>query len=310
MLRSAYLRLSITDRCNLRCVYCLPEDARFAPSRASAAELMRLSELVSRAVPVRKVRITGGEPTLSDDLVAHVRHARTLAGEVGLTSNGVLLEPLLPALREAGLAKVNISLDALDAESFRRFSRRDGLERVVASIRAAKRLGFAPVKVNAVAMRATDYAALVRFAAWEGIHLRFIELMAIGEARSLRRDDYVAADEMRRRIFDAGISLTERVDRDEPTARVWAIDGHDADECSVGFITTVSAPFCATCDRIRLSSQGRFFTCLMDNQGVDLLAPLRAGDEDAVVERAREAVARKAPPTEFVRHEVMAAIGG
>ena len=305
-----YLRVSVTDRCNLRCVYCLPADPRFAANRASTPDLLRLTRLVTEAAGVQKIRITGGEPTLCDDLVEHVRHARGLVPVVGLTTNGILLEPLLPALRDAGLNRLNISLDALDAESFRRVSRRDGLDRVVSSIRAAKRLGFDPVKVNAVAMAGTDYAALSRFAAWEGIHLRFIELMSIGEARPWQADEYVSADGMRQRIFDAGISLSERTDRDEPTSRVWSIDGTPIEEASIGFITTTSAPFCATCDRLRLSSQGRLYTCLMDNHGHDLLTPLRAGDDGAVIAAVRAAVAAKAPPARFVRDEVMAAIGG
>lgn len=305
-----YLRISVTDRCNLRCVYCLPEDARFASSRAGDDELMALARWIALAAGVRKIRLTGGEPTLNPRLADHVRHAKTLVPIVGLTTNGVLLGPLLPELHEAGLNRLNISLDALDGESFRRFARRDGLDLVVAAIRSARRLGFDPVKVNAVAMDGTDYAGLVRFAAWEGVHLRFIELMAIGEARAFQADAYVSAEEMRRRIAAAGIALHERTDCDEPTSRVWSIDGHDPASCSVGFITTVSQPFCATCDRLRLSSQGKLFTCLMDNAGNDLLAMLRSGDHDGLVARVRRAVANKAPPAEFVRHEVMASIGG
>lgn len=305
-----YLRVSLTDRCNLRCVYCLPEQAQFAATRATSGELRRLMALVWAAASVRKIRLTGGEPTLCDDLPEFVAHARSLVDVVGLTTNGVLLEPMLPQLQAAGLNRLNISLDALDAESFQRFARREGLDRVVSAIRAARRYGFAPLKINAVALPQTDYAALVRFAAWEGVHLRFIELMAIGEARAFQAGAYVSADVMRRRIFDAGIRLSERSDRDEPTARVWSIDEHDVGECSVGFITTVSQPFCATCDRLRLSSQGRLFTCLMDNTGHDLLTPLRAGDEDGVKAIVAAAVKAKRPPATFVRHENMASIGG
>ena len=301
-----YLRVSVTDRCNLRCVYCLPEDARFAPNRASTNDLKRLTRLIHEAADVRKIRLTGGEPTLCDDLVEHVRHARELAPVVGLTTNGVVLEPLLPALQEAGLNRLNISLDALDAESFRRFSRRDGLNKVVSSIRTARRLGFTPVKVNAVAMQDTDFAALVRFAAWEGIHLRFIELMAIGEARPFQSAEYISSSVIRERLFAAGISLRERTDRDEPTSRVWAIDDHVIDDCSVGFITTTSAPFCATCDRLRLSSQGRLHTCLMDDRGHQLLGL----DDDEVRAAVRHAVSLKAPPATFVRVGNMASIGG
>ena len=305
-----YLRVSLTDRCNLRCVYCLPADARFAPQRASTSEIIRLTRLIQVSAGVHKIRLTGGEPTLCDDLIEHVRAARELVPIVGMTTNGVLLEPLLPALAEAGLNRLNISLDALDAEQFQRLSRRDGLARVVSAIRAAPRHGFTPLKVNAVAMQTTDLAALVRFAAWEGVHLRFIELMAIGEARPFQAEAYISATTMRERLFDAGIQLTERIDRDEPTSRVWAIDDHDVETCSVGFITTTSAPFCATCDRLRLSSQGRLYTCLMDNHGHDLLDDLRRGDEDAVRTTIVRAVDAKRPPDSFVRYDNMAAIGG
>jgi cyclic pyranopterin phosphate synthase len=266
--------------------------------------------LIWAAAGVKKIRLTGGEPTLCDDLPEFVAHARSLVNVVGMTTNGVLLEPMLPALQAAGLNRLNISLDALDGEGFRKFSRRDGLDRVLSAIRAARRFGFAPLKINAVAMPDTDYAMLTRFAAWEGVHVRFIELMAIGEARAFQPTAHVTADAMRQRIFDAGIRLTQRTDRDEPTSRVWAIDEHDPSTCSVGFITTVSQPFCATCDRLRLSAQGRLFTCLMDNTGHDLLTALRAGDEDAVKATVITAVRGKKPPLSFVRHENMAAIGG
>ena len=305
-----YLRVSLTDRCNLRCVYCLPEEARFASSRASFAELSRLTTLIASQAGVGKIRLTGGEPTLCDDLVEHARHARSLVGTVGMTTNGVLLQPLLPALKQAGLNRLNISLDALDAEGFRRISRRDGLAKVIASIRAAQRLGFTPLKVNAVAMQDTAYAELVRFAAWEGVHLRFIELMAIGEARHFQAAEYVAAETMRARIAASGIALSECLERDEPTSRIWTIDGHPPAACSVGFITTMSQPFCATCNRLRLSSQGRLFTCLMDNAGIDLLTPLRSADEQEVRGLIARAVAGKRPPARFVRDESMAAIGG
>ena len=305
-----YLRVSLTDRCNLRCVYCLPSDARFAAERATAPEIMRLTRLIHAIAKVHKIRLTGGEPTLCDDLIEHVRTARELVPIVGMTTNGTLLEPLLPALAEAGLNRLNISLDALDAEQFHRLSRRDGLHRVVAAIRAAQRQGFTPLKINTVAMQQTEVAALVRFAAWEGVHLRFIELMAIGEARTFQAQAYLSSAAIRERLFESGIRLTERIDRDEPTSRVWAIDDHEVETCSVGFITTMSAPFCATCDRLRLSSQGRLYSCLMDNHGYDLLADLKRGDEDVVRATILQAVGEKRPPDSFVRIENMAAIGG
>ncbi len=262
------------------------------------------------AAGVKKIRLTGGEPTLCDDLPEFVAHARSLVDVVGMTTNGVLLEPMLPALQAAGLNRLNISLDAIDVDGFHKLARRDGLDRVISAIRAARRYGFTPLKVNAVALPETDYAKMTQFAAWEGVHVRFIELMAIGEARSFQPSSYISAHTMRQRIFDAGIRLTERIDLNEPTSRVWSIDDHDPAQCSVGFITTVSQPFCATCDRLRLSAQGRLFTCLMDNTGHDLLTDLRAGREDAVKSTIIAAVQGKKPPAQFVRHENMASIGG
>jgi cyclic pyranopterin phosphate synthase len=305
-----YLRLSITDRCNLRCVYCLAEDARFQARRLARSELRQLMHQVADAAGVTKIRITGGEPTLCDDLVPIVRDARGLAATVGLTTNGMLLEPLLPALQDVGLERLNISLDAVDAAGFQRFARRSGLERVVSAIRAAHRLGFAPIKINAVARQDSDVAALVRFAAWEGVHLRFIELMAIGEARASHAEHVITADAIRARLAAAGIHLRACPERDDPTARVWAVAGQDPAVSSVGFITTMSQPFCATCDRLRLTSQGRLFTCLMDNAGVDLLPFLRRGDAPGLRTAVRRAVAGKRPPELMQRYDTMAAIGG
>jgi GTP 3',8-cyclase len=305
-----YLRVSLTDRCNLRCRYCLPEHARFAPDRASASELQRMMALIAAAVPLHKIRLTGGEPTLCEDVVDHVRFARTLVDIVGMTSNGILLEALLPELQAAGLNRLNISLDTVDPERFRAISRRDGLPQVLAAIRRASALGFTPLKIDAVALPETDYGDLLRLALHENLHLRFIELMAIGEALPWQAEAKIESETIRARLFADGFSLTERRDRDEPTARVYAVDGHNVEDCSLGFVTTVTQPFCATCDRLRLSSQGRFYTCLMDDTGHELLEPLRAGDEDEVIRRVRHAVALKAPPERMERHTVMAEIGG
>jgi cyclic pyranopterin phosphate synthase len=305
-----YLRVSLTDRCNLRCVYCLDEQARFAAERCRGAELRRLVELVVAAGAVHKIRITGGEPTLDPDLVTQVAHAARLVPEVGMTTNGLLLEPLLEPLQAAGLRRLNISLDAVDPDGFRRFSRREGLEQVLSSIRRAKALGFAPLKVNAVATGESNVAALVDFARFEGIHLRFIELMAIGPARDWQAHALISAYEIRRRLWEQGISLIEARARDEPTSRVYTLPGCDPNEVSIGFIPPSSQPFCATGDRLRLTSQGTFHTCLFDEAGVDLLTPLRAGDEAEVQRRVQLAVAAKRPPQHFIRSGSMAAIGG
>jgi GTP 3',8-cyclase len=305
-----YLRVSITDRCNLRCTYCLPEDARFAASSLTPDELDRLVGAVCAAVPVHKIRITGGEPTLNPHLARHVRSAAWLVPTVGMTSNGVLLERLLPELREAGLTRLNISLDAADAAGFARSTRRDRFAEVVGGIRAAVRAGFTPLKINAVATADTDPVALARFAVAEGVHLRFIELMDIGEAHADWVARHAAAPHLRAQLAAAGIDLVEACERDEPTSRVWTIAGVEPQRTTLGFITTVSDPFCATCDRIRLTSHGKLHTCLFDERGTDLIGLLRADDLDGLTARIRTAVGAKAPPAHFRRHGVMAGIGG
>ena len=211
--RTYYLRVSVTDRCNLRCTYCLPEDARFAQERATPDELDRLMGAIALAVPVRKIRITGGEPTLAPALVQHVRAAAWLTPEVGMTSNGVVLAPLLPELRAAGLKRLNVSLDAADAEGFRRATRRDRFAAVLGAIRAARAHGFTPLKVNAVADADTDPAALARLAVAEGFHLRFIELMAIGEAQSGWQRRHVPAAALQERLRASGLAIHEEIGR-------------------------------------------------------------------------------------------------
>ena len=309
-MRSHYLRVSVTEACNLRCSYCLPERAAFRPAAATPAEIDRLVGAICAAVPVAKIRLTGGEPTLSPHLAGHVRAAAWLVPTVGLTSNGVLLADQLPELQAAGLGLVNISLDAADADGYLRSTRRDRFAATLRAIRTAVRLGFALVKINAVATSDTDAAALVRFAVAEGVHLRFIELMDIGEAHADWAARHVPAARLQEAIDGAGIALREEPDRDEPTSRVWTVAGVDPQRTTVGFITTVSHPFCDTCNRIRLSSHGRLHTCLFDERGTDLLPLLRTGDLDGLTAAVRTAVAAKAPPAHFVRRGVMAAIGG
>jgi cyclic pyranopterin phosphate synthase len=304
-----YLRVSLTDRCNLRCTYCLPEAASFAATRIAPGEIQQLMAAVVAAGQVTKIRLTGGEPTLCPELVEHVRAARWLVPTVAMTSNGVLLRPLLPALKEAGLSRLNISLDAADPAGFAAATRRDRFPAVLGAIRAARDLGFAPLKLNAVATVDSDAAALVRLAVAERVHLRFIELMDIGEAHAGWAERQVSTATLLDRLAQAGLRLTPDLGRDEPTSRVHVLAGVDPELTTVGFITTVSDPFCATCDRIRLTSQGRLHTCLFDEVGTDLLAPLRRGALDELDAVIRRAIAAKAPAGTH-RHAVMAGIGG
>lgn len=305
-----YLRVSLLEACNLRCHYCLPEDARFERPATSAAELQLLTRLTVEAAGVDKIRFTGGEPTLCPELEDHVRAAKALVPVVGLTSNGIKLGERLVDLQHAGLTKLNISLDAPDAAGFEAVTRRGGFDAVMAAIRRAKALGYRPLKVNCVATRQTDLAGMVRLALNEGVQLRFIELMAIGEPREQQRKRFIGSGKMRLALKLAGYELSPAFERDEPTSRVFTLADVDPERCAVGFITTTSKPFCGTCNRIRLTSQGRLHTCLFDDVGHDLLSPLRLGGEDAARAAVRAAVARKKPPEHFVRRGNMAAIGG
>lgn len=305
-----YLRVALTEQCNLRCTYCLPEQAELRPGMATSEELQDLIRAMVAVAGVQKIRYTGGEPTLVPDLEGFVALAAQLVQSVRMTSNGVRLAGRVVGLRRAGLGGVNISLDAADRLGFQAITRRDAFDHVVDGVRASVRAGIPLVKLNAVATTVIDPAALVRFAVSEGVHIRFIELMDVGQAHDSWREQHIPAQRIRERLVASGVDLREATHLDEPTSRVWTIDGVDPHTSSVGFITAVSAPFCGTCDRIRLTCHGRLHTCLFDEAGLDLLAPLRDGRLDEVHRRIRAAVRTKSPPPSFTRRVPMAAIGG
>ena len=280
------LRVSVTDRCNLRCTYCMPEDVAFLPR----AELLTFEEIarvvrVAAGLGVNKVRLTGGEPLLRKDLATLVRLVAAVPGidDIGLTTNGILLAEQADALYAAGLRRLNVSLDTLDADRFREIARRDGLDRVLAGLAAAKRAGFAPVKVNAVAIRGLidhDAVPLARYCRDNGFELRFIEYMPIG-ADPWERAKVVPAKE-----------LLELLSRE--VARVVPAAGHDprapaleyeyADGGGrVGVIASVSRPFCRTCNRLRLTADGKVRNCLFARDETDVRGLLRAGAGDAAV---------------------------
>ena len=272
--------------------------------------MRQLTRLVVDEARIHKIRLTGGEPNLIPDLAGWVRFARALVPEVGLTSNGIGLGPRLAALREAGLQKLNISLDAVNDDDNQRISRRDHLnDTLPETIRQTQELDFQPLRVNAVAMQQSDVAGLVQWAIITGVHFRFIELMNIGEAIPWHQEQYISSEDIRRTLFNAGFALFPAPDLDAPTSRVWTIPGVDPRTCTIGFITTTSQPFCHTCDRLRLTSQGRLHTCLFDESGHDLRTAL-ATSESAARSIIRHAIAGKQPPEQFYRAANMAAIGG
>ncbi|MDB6093110.1 MAG: moaA [Verrucomicrobia bacterium] len=290
-----YLRISLTDACNLRCVYCMPEQMTFRPrdELLSDAELHRLIGIFA-SVGFRKIRFTGGEPTLRAGLVDLVSHAAQTPGieTIGLTTNGILLEGLAAPLRAAGLRSVNISLDTLDPEKFRRITRWGKLDRVLAGLDAAAGAGLR-VKLNAVVSRGTndreDVIALARYTLEQPWQVRFIEQMPFGNNAVFQHKSIVAEEELRAVLAEAYGPL-ELVNhgRLDGEARLYRIAG--AAGC-IGFISPVSKPFCADCNRLRLTAEGVLRLCLLRDNEIDLRPLLRNGaDDEALATRIREAV--------------------
>jgi cyclic pyranopterin phosphate synthase len=290
-----YLRISLTDACNLRCVYCMPEKMTFRPREEllSDDELRRLIGLFA-AVGFRKIRFTGGEPTLRPALVDLVGHAARTPGieTIGLTTNGILLDELAAPLRAAGLRSVNISLDTLDPEKFRQITRWGKLERVLAGLDAAARAGLR-VKLNAVVSRGNndreDVVALARYTLEQPWQVRFIEQMPFGNNAGFQTHSMVTEEELHA-VLTAAYGPLELVNhgRLDGEARLYRIAG--AAGC-IGFISPVSKPFCADCNRLRLTAEGLLRLCLLRDTEVDLRPLLRGGADDAAITaRIREAV--------------------
>lgn len=282
------LRVSVTDRCNLRCGYCMPVEPEWFPRREilSFEEIRRLVR-VALACGVRKVRITGGEPLVRRDLPLLMEMLAAEAGldDLSLTTNGLLLERMARSLVAAGLGRVNVSLDTLDAERFRELTRRDGLGRVLRGLDAAVEAGLAPVKLNAVLLRGVnddELETLVERSRDRGWELRFIEFMPLENGRTWDMSRVVSGEEVRRRIARRWpIEPDPGADSHAPATRYRFADGRGR----LGFIDSVSRPFCASCTRIRLTADGKLRVCLYDDRETDLKTPLRAGADDAELGR-------------------------
>lgn len=274
------LRISVTDRCNLRCTYCMPEEVAFLDKR----ELLTFEEIarfVEIAAPlgIDKIRLTGGEPLLRRDLPGLVAMLARIPGikDIGLTTNGILLAALAQPLFDAGLRRINISLDTLDPGRFRQLTRRDGLEHVIDGIHAARKAGFDPVKINAVSIRGItehEVVPLARFAREFGLEMRFIEYMPIGADR-WERDKVYFAHEILEQIEQNIGPLIPAGDYD-PKAPAMDFDYLDGSG-RIGIIASVSRPFCARCNRVRLTADGKLRNCLFALTEVDLKPLLRGG---------------------------------
>jgi GTP 3',8-cyclase len=274
------LRISVTDRCNIRCFYCMPEEgAEFAP-RSALLSFDEIERFIQAALPlgITKIRLTGGEPLLRpkvDELIARLCGGTALR-DLALTTNGVLLSSKARTLYEAGLRRLNVHLDTLDRERFRTITRRDDLPRVLAGIDAARNLGF-QIKLNAVAVKGLnepDIPALVRFGRENGIEVRFIEFMPLDAQEIWALDRVLTADEMIGTIEREFGPLIPVPDADP---RAPATEYRFADGTRVGFIASVSKPFCGNCNRLRLTSDGKMRNCLFAREESDI-KPLLSSD--------------------------------
>jgi cyclic pyranopterin phosphate synthase len=276
-----YLRISLTDHCNLRCVYCMPEDMVFRPNveMMQDEEVLQLTRLFAD-LGFDKIRLTGGEPTVRANVVEIVRGIALTPGIqiVTMTTNGVLLSKLAGPLAAAGLKRVNVSLDTLDPVRFKRLTRWGKLEDVWGGILSAEEAGLTPVKLNAVVVRGyneddvADLAGLTLEHPWQ---VRFIEMMPFGGATDLQTAQMVTAAEMQTRIEQAHGPLSPANNGElDGEARLFHLPGAQGD---IGFISSVSVPFCASCTRARLTADGILRTCLLREHEINLLMPLRAG---------------------------------
>jgi cyclic pyranopterin phosphate synthase len=283
--RIHYLRISLTDHCNLRCVYCMPDDITFRPN----AEMMQDDEILTfvrlfTGLGFDKIRLTGGEPTVRAQVVNLVRAIAEIPGvrHLSMTTNGVLLPKLARPLAEAGLQRVNFSLDTLDPDKFKRLTRGGDLDTVWAGIAAAEQAGLIPVKINAVVVRGyneTDVTALARLTLEHPWQVRFIEMMPFAGNTDFQTGQLVTAAEVKQRVEQELGPLEVANDGElDGEARIFRLPGALGD---VGFIASVTQPFCALCSRARLTCDGRLRLCLLREGEVDLLTPLRSGASQA-----------------------------
>lgn len=292
------LRISVTDRCNIRCVYCMPESVEFLPKAQILCfeELVRLAQ-VAASLGVTKIRLTGGEPLVRSSLATLIQHLAAIPGirDIGLTTNGILLADQAQALKHAGLKRLNISLDTLDPQRFESLTRRPGLEAVLQGIAAAQAAGFEQIKINAVAIQGfsePDLVPLARFCRDRHLQLRFIEYMPLDAKDAWERSKVLLMSQIIDQI-QQHVGPIQPADGQNPSAP--ALEYQYADgRGSIGFIASVSRPFCQSCNRIRITADGKLRNCLFAVDETDLRSLLRTGATDETLAQAfRQSVAGK-----------------
>jgi cyclic pyranopterin phosphate synthase len=291
------LRVSLTDRCNLRCVYCMPEEMAFKPRD----EILTDDEILvlvraAAELGVKKIRLTGGEPTVRANVVDLAGRIAQVPGiqDLAMTTNGVRLVGLAQPLADAGLRRINVSLDSLDRDKFRAITRWGNLDDVLAGLEAARAAGLTPIKINCVVVRGfneDDVVDLARLTLAHDYAVRFIEMMPFGSVAGFQTNAYVPSAETMARIESALGLLTPLDVTGYDPARTYRLDGACG---TLGFISSVSQPFCAQCGRLRLTAEGRLRLCLLRDDEADLRTPLRAGATyEEIRERIRAAAYRK-----------------
>jgi cyclic pyranopterin phosphate synthase len=314
------LRVSLTDRCNLRCSYCMPaEGLDWLPNDSVLTddEVVRLVRIGVEQLGIREVRFTGGEPLVRRGVVDIVRRSHELGVETSLTTNALGLSRMADALAEAGLDRVNVSLDSIRRETFHEITRRDRLQDVIAGLAAARAAGLGPVKINAVLMRGVndDQAPeLLRWSLAQGYHLRFIEQMPLDAQHGWSREGMITADEILAALETEFVLEPAEEPRGSAPAELFQVDGGPG---TVGVIASVTRPFCGDCDRVRLTADGQIRNCLFAREESDLRAALRAGasDEDlaerwVVAMRGKRAGHGIDDPSFLQPDRPMSAIGG
>ena len=293
------LRISVTDRCNIRCFYCMPaENVQFLKrdKLLTFEEIETFVRCMSK-VGVNKIRLTGGEPLVRRDLHKLVRMISAIdeIEDIGMTTNGIFLADHAEELFEAGLRRLNISLDALDPVKFREVTRRDGYEEVLKGIEAAQRVGFDPIKINAVSIRGVTESEIVpfgRFARESGCEVRFIEYMPLDADAAWERERVLFASEI---IDVLSNSIQPLVPLDNPDPTAPSTDFQFSDGIGrIGFIPSVSQPFCGNCNRFRLTADGKLRNCLFSLDETDIKSLLRGGeDESQLIAAVRESITNK-----------------
>lgn len=287
--------MSVTDRCNLRCTYCMPAEGLPWLDRdglLTAAELVRLADIAVRSLGVREIRLTGGEPLLRPDLTEIVTGLALLRPRprLAMTTNGLGLVATAAALADAGLDRVNVSLDTLRPETFRALARRDRLDQTLRGLAAAAAAGLNPVKVNAVLMRGTnddEATDLLRFCLQAGYELRFIEQMPLDAGHQWQRSTMVTAAEIRERLGREFLLIPDEASRGSAPAQRFVVRSRDGRLAGrVGIVASVTASFCAACDRTRLTADGQLRSCLFSRTETDLRALMRGGADDEQIAHA------------------------